>query len=167
MRVKLTARTLSRALFALRQGLGLLFSMRGTKNSNFPEHSGSLQCPHWLLEQRIRDYNHAFVVEKSIDSESYQEMVARTREELAVAKIERSEKSRNRMSGVINARIDQGPVDVLVIDHIGRPTEASRLAHQPGVRKSSSAASHSIASALIRGRRPVRRENPSPRVARR
>ena len=43
------------------------------------------------LEQRIRDYNHAFVVEKSIDSASYSEMVARTREELAIAKIERSE----------------------------------------------------------------------------
>jgi hypothetical protein len=43
------------------------------------------------LEKQIRDYHHAFVVEKSIDSEGYREMVDRTRAELAVAKIERSD----------------------------------------------------------------------------
>ena len=43
------------------------------------------------LEQRIRDYHHAFVVEKTIDSEGYKEMVERTRAELTVAKIERNE----------------------------------------------------------------------------
>ena len=44
-----------------------------------------------VLGQRIRDYHHAFVVEKSIDSDSYKDMVGRTRAELTVAKIERSE----------------------------------------------------------------------------
>jgi hypothetical protein len=44
-----------------------------------------------VLEQRIRDYHHAFVVEKSIDSEGYNEMLAGTRSELAVAKIELNE----------------------------------------------------------------------------
>jgi len=43
------------------------------------------------LEQRIRDYHHALVVEKSLDAEGHHEMVARTRAELTVAKIERSE----------------------------------------------------------------------------
>lgn len=56
------------------------------------------------LEQRIRDYNHAFVVAKTIDSESYQEMLARTREELAVARIERSE-----------AQIEQSDIEGILV----------------------------------------------------
>lgn len=43
------------------------------------------------LEERIRAYHHAFVIEKSIDSGGDREMAERTRAELAVAKIERSE----------------------------------------------------------------------------
>ena len=43
------------------------------------------------LEQRIQDYHHAFVVEKSIDSEGFHTMVNRTRAELTVAKIDRNE----------------------------------------------------------------------------
>jgi len=44
-----------------------------------------------VLEQQIRDYHHALVVEKSIDSEGFKEMLGRTRSELTVAKVERSE----------------------------------------------------------------------------
>src|SRR5262249_14501973 len=43
------------------------------------------------LEQRIRDYHQAFVVEKTIDSDAYHDMLSRTRTELTVAKIERNE----------------------------------------------------------------------------
>jgi site-specific DNA recombinase len=43
------------------------------------------------LERQIRKFHQAFVIEKSIDSESYQEMRDRLRGELTVVKIERSE----------------------------------------------------------------------------
>ena len=56
------------------------------------------------LEQRSRDYTHALVVSKSIDSEAYNDAMARTRAELTVAKMERSE-----------ARIEESDVDGLLM----------------------------------------------------
>jgi hypothetical protein len=46
------------------------------------------------LEQRIRQFHAAFVVEQSIDSETYRDMVNRLRSEVTVAEIERSEAQR-------------------------------------------------------------------------
>lgn len=43
------------------------------------------------LEQQIRDYHQALVVQKTIDAEGHREMVGRVREDLAVARIERNE----------------------------------------------------------------------------
>jgi hypothetical protein len=43
------------------------------------------------LEEQLRKYHHAFVIDKSIDRDAYREVVDRTKAELTVAKIERSE----------------------------------------------------------------------------
>lgn len=43
------------------------------------------------LEQRIREFHTAFVIDRSIDQDAYNEMVGRLRSELTVAKLERSE----------------------------------------------------------------------------
>ena len=52
---------------------------------------GGLDARVEALENQIRDYHHASVVAKSIDSDAYNDMLARTLAELTVAKIERSE----------------------------------------------------------------------------